>query len=320
VYAEAKPIHIIVPGSTRPAVMQLSCAGPNGSSTLTRGTKVTCTASVEPRQAFRIAERKAEGTRYTYSTTDPIASDGEPVQWEGTAVIDTKVTMTAVVMAKGSESRLAPASANITVVARAGPEWDSLAVQVLPVGQEKFVPGRPLLEYPFTVAPGGTMDSPDGALGQYVSTMTVRWRVVSGGPNTGIVYAGFPFDLAPPVIYIHSVLQPGSEFRRKQIGNPNIVFGLKPCSDTDIGALRNRVLDHERQHYDVDRRYFAEHKVQPAIEAAYATLDIGQAMDPKIQEAAQNEALNIAYLKDWSALQHVVDTDHTVRLPACRIQ
>ena len=305
--------------------LKVVCTSSIGEGVVVRGETITCSASVTPKQPFTITGRASEGADgYRYKTDEPIESSGEPVDWAGRAVVDTRATMNGTVTVKGAKVPLAPASAQFTVRARTGSEWIKLTVPETPP-QETYVNGYPLDADPFPKKDAGSLETPDGALGKYKWELNYLMIAVLTGPNTNLYYEKVPASLLDPVIYVHSWLLPNSDFSRRQRGNANIVMGERWCTRSNIEDIRRRVIDHERAHHALNVEYFASHDVQQAIERMhFYTSDASDAFSPaakKEREAASQRALGAAYEDQLNAMQaYKVDRLQKVTVQSCKVQ
>lgn len=275
-----------------------------------RAERVTCTAAMSDSSVFTPKHRYS-ATNGDVLVDEEILPDTAVSSfiWEGLAIVPTRVEIFGL-------HRQSPISGrgSFAVIARSGPEWSRLRVPSTAPTPE-YVAGPPLRQNPFPIA--RSLWAEDGAIGLYDRGEFSRWGVVVAGPNANLVYALAPLAVGSPRIFVHAWLLRGSKFYNAQHGNTN-VFGLAPCSGSDIDRLRNNVIEHEIRHHSADVAFFVNNDVQELFEAASARFDIQQLGDTEKLEAARSAASDAAFGSAWKA--SVVTAVHrdSVATPSCR--
>jgi hypothetical protein len=297
-------------GPAPPATVAADCRG-----SVTRGETVHCTTTVTPTQPYVITKRTSAGSGYLFTSSERISqTDGAPYDWDGFAVLSSQVSITVAITVNGAETALDPATTSFTVNARTGPEWTGFTIPETPPGPT-FVTGAPLPENPFTTP--GSLAFPPGATGRNIQVYTYHFGTVASGPNANLVYTRAPMSLKSATIYVHGWLLSTSAFYRAQAISSNTVIGTRPCTRSDIDALRNAVITHENLHYSESKKFFDTHDVLKALEAAYAPFDAVQ-LDLTALETAHDAMTNGAFDTAWKAAAlTAVDDQHPVPTSAC---
>jgi hypothetical protein len=234
------------------AKLVLECNGERGQQILVeveRGERLACRAELDP-----AGDAKLEVTGWTAVDTEGHTipgPQGDERSWGGTMVVRTTVKVEGTV-----DGNAQTATAEVSIKDR---EWEG---QIAYLSEPPADPvGTPHLQYPPTLpAPG---DTAHGVFGAYMGAKpSVGPEMVTSGPNDGWWYVPrLPQFSGEHRIYINKGLYPEDPFYRAQRGGGN------KCSKRQMDHAREFTINHEKSHYNADRRLY-EDELPTMLESA----------------------------------------------------
>jgi len=242
-----------------------------------RRADVRCLGHVTPARPYTLLRKQADAEGHTYvDDRSEEKAAGDDVDWSGTAIVDTRVSMT-VRITTTTGTRELSGEATFTVSPETWPPF------VMPQRPTPII-ATTELPYPPIQEKNGQDQIPDGSLGvmdlYYDGSTPVS---VFSGPNTNWFYIPRSVSLASADIFINRALDANDPFYKAQTGtSPNQVLGIKYCSAGDMQNLRRQVIDHENAHYDAYITYFAANDVPALFERLHMYMDVASLGQPGV--------------------------------------
>lgn len=223
----------------------VSCASSGGSSTVTRGSTVTCATQLAVPEPYTIVLHSARGSGFTIQDRAPRALQaGASSTWSGPAVATSDVTVTVSVSSGGSTRNLTNATpARFTVSPRAWGPW-ALTNHVY----SAHVLAGQMTAYPVGGTPLGLFQ-----LGVPLPSDLVIVRA-SQGPNSSLAYFGVPVKISeyqtayhPALLPTPAGVMPGTPAYRgwHQWYDDQNGIGSGTCQGPAVAQLNTNVLRHE---------------------------------------------------------------------------
>lgn len=232
--------------------LKLSCQGNAGPNRVTRGSTLTCTATVDPSGSATLTDVT---WRFEDSTTQtPIVGPSDSTQWAGKMVVSGRIfvagNLNGVAVARDTQvSVIARNWPRINVVAADSGHGDLLVVPLQIHDLAHTHPPRPLTGYDY--------------------------ETIGSGPNAGWTYLRSHIGNATAVVHIHSGFKSGTPFYNQQHPGTDPATGDPHCKKSEMGAVETGARQHEGispspalSHVEVYQRWFRNNAPQDSMEAA----------------------------------------------------